>query len=61
MHDVMVIPRMAAAQETLCDWIRAGTLRWQDFIHGQFPVNETAAAMEQVRSRKMLKAVLRFE
>ncbi len=60
MHQWPVRESEAAAQETLCDWIRQGNLRWQDFIQGQFPVTETAAAMQQVRTRKVLKALLRF-
>ncbi len=60
MHQWPVRESEAAAQETLCDWIREDKLRWQDFIQGQFPVAETAAAMQQVRTRKILKALLRF-
>jgi len=60
MHQWPVRESEAAAQEPLCDWIRAGTLNWRDFIDGQFPIAETATAMEQVRSRLVLKALLRF-
>jgi len=60
MHQWPVRESEAAAQEPLCDWIRAGELNWQDFIQGQFPVAETAAALDQVRSRKVLKALLWF-
>ncbi len=60
MHQWPVRESEAAAQEILYDWIRAGTLRWQDFIQCQFPVAETQPAMEQVQTRKVLKALLRF-
>ena len=60
MHQWPVRESEAAAQETLCDWIRNGKLDWQDFIQGEFAVTETAAAMAQVRARTVLKALLRF-
>ena len=60
LHQWPVRESEAAAQETLCAWIRAGKLEWQDFIQGQFPVTEAQPAMEQVRARTILKALLRF-
>lgn len=60
MHQWPMRESEAAAQETLCDWIRQDKLRWQDFIEGQYPVAETAAAMEKVKKREVLKALLRF-
>ena len=60
MHQWPLRESEAAAQEQLCDWIRAGRLDWRDFLDGQFPVAHAAEAMEQVRSRKVLKALLRF-
>lgn len=60
MHQWPVRESEAAAQERLCDWIREGNLDWRDFIGGQFPVAHAAEAMTQVRSRKVLKALLRF-
>lgn len=60
MHQWPVRESEAAAQERLCDWIRAGKLDWRDFLDGQFPVVRAAEAMEQVRTRKILKALLRF-
>ena len=60
MHQWPIRDSEAFAQEPLCDWIRAGALNWQNFIQGQFPIADTATAMEQVRSRKVLKVLLRF-
>ena len=60
MHQWPVRESEAAAQETLCDWTRDGKLDWRDFIQGQFPVTEAEAAMEHVRSRQILKALLQF-
>jgi len=60
MHQWPVRESEASAQQMLCDWIRSGQLRWHDFIQGQFPATETAKAMAQVRSREILKALLRF-
>ncbi len=60
MHQWPIRASEAAAQETLCGWIRTGQLDWRDFIQARFPVAETAEALTQVRARKVLKALLCF-
>jgi threonine dehydrogenase-like Zn-dependent dehydrogenase len=52
--------REAAAQEPLCAWIAAGSLRPEDFLTEEFPVAEVAAAFENARSGRALKTLLRF-
>jgi len=60
MHQWPVRESEAAAQDLLCEWTRSGRLDWRDFLGGQYPVRQAAEAMADVRSRRVLKALLRF-
>jgi threonine dehydrogenase-like Zn-dependent dehydrogenase len=52
--------RERAAQGPLCDWIRAGRLRPEDFITHEFPVERINDALEAVRRGEVVKALLRY-
>ncbi len=52
--------REAAAQEPLCEWIRAGTLRADEFLSAEYPIEEINAALENAATGKPLKTLLRF-
>ena len=48
------------AQFPLCDWLRQGTLSASDFITHRFPIGEVAEALQAVRERKVIKALLSY-
>ncbi len=52
--------REAAAQEPLCDWIRAGTLRPADFLSAEYPIEQIHEAIALAGSGHALKTLLRF-
>jgi threonine dehydrogenase-like Zn-dependent dehydrogenase len=53
--------RERAAQEPLCQWIREGKLRADDFISHEFPIRQIGDAIEQVRQGAVIKAILRYD
>lgn len=48
------------AQEQLCEWMRQGQLLASDFITHRFPIDQITQALEAVRSRKVIKALLSY-
>ncbi len=52
--------REAAAQEPLSAWIREGTLRADEFLSAEYPIEEINAALENAATGKPLKTLLRF-
>jgi threonine dehydrogenase-like Zn-dependent dehydrogenase len=52
--------REAAAQEPLCEWLRAGTLRPADFLSAEFPISQIADAIALANTGHALKTMLRF-
>ncbi|OHD67569.1 MAG: hypothetical protein A2177_12400 [Spirochaetes bacterium RBG_13_68_11] len=50
----------ADAQDPLVEWIRAGSLRYQDFLTAEFPVREAARAMRATEAPDAIKTLLRF-
>jgi threonine dehydrogenase-like Zn-dependent dehydrogenase len=50
----------AAAQKPLIEWIRAGTLSAKDFLSAEFPVRDTARALEASQQPTAIKTLLRF-
>ena len=48
------------AQVPLCDWVRQGKLAASEFITHRFPIEQIAVALEAVRSRKVIKALLSY-
>lgn len=49
-----------AAQERLCAWIREGILDWNDFVTGQFSLNQFSEAFEESRKPGTVKTLIRF-
>jgi threonine dehydrogenase-like Zn-dependent dehydrogenase len=60
MHQWPTRCRERAAQELLCQWIRQGKLRAEDFITHEFPVEQVHEALEQVKAGRVIKALLRY-
>jgi threonine dehydrogenase-like Zn-dependent dehydrogenase len=52
--------RERAAQGPLCDWIRAGKLKPEEFITHEFPVERINDALEAVKRGEVIKALLRY-
>lgn len=52
--------RERAAQGPLCDWIRAGKLKADEFITHEFPVERINNALEAVKRGEVIKALLRY-
>lgn len=52
--------REAAAQQPLCEWLRAGTLRPADFLSAEFPIAQIADAIALAGTGRALKTMLRF-
>ena len=49
------------AQSPICDWIRAGRLSGKEFINHRFPMGQINDALEAVRNRKVIKALLSYD
>ena len=52
--------RERAALEPLCDWVRQGKLRWQEFITHTFPLEEFHDALAAVASGQALKVLFKY-
>jgi threonine dehydrogenase-like Zn-dependent dehydrogenase len=52
--------RERAAQPQLCEWIGQGTLRADEFVTHEFPVEQIGEALATVRSGAVVKCLLRF-
>jgi threonine dehydrogenase-like Zn-dependent dehydrogenase len=50
----------AAAQEPLCDWIRAGKLRAADFLSAEYPVERIHDAIATANQGLAIKTMIRF-
>jgi threonine dehydrogenase-like Zn-dependent dehydrogenase len=48
------------AQVTLCDWVRESKLSASEFITHRFSIDEINDALEAVRNRKVIKALLSY-
>ena len=60
MHQWPTRHRERAAQEPLCDWIRQGKIRADEFITHEFPVEQVGDALEEVKQGNVIKALLRY-
>ncbi|MBI3370283.1 MAG: zinc-binding dehydrogenase [Betaproteobacteria bacterium] len=60
MHQWPTRFRESAAMEPLCKWIRDGKLRAAEFITHEFKLEEINAALNAVRSGKVIKALLTY-
>ena len=49
------------AQGPVCDWVRRGDLRSEDFISHRFPIDDIAEAFSAIEGRKVIKAVLEYD
>jgi threonine dehydrogenase-like Zn-dependent dehydrogenase len=52
--------RERAAQQPLCEWLRAGKLKPEEFITHEFKLDQINDALEAVRGGGVLKALLRY-
>ena len=52
--------RERAAMEPVCDWVRRGQLRADEFITHEFPLERINDAIQAVRSGEALKVLLRY-
>ncbi|GAK54112.1 sorbitol dehydrogenase [Candidatus Moduliflexus flocculans] len=50
----------AAAQDPLCEWLRAGKLRAEEFISAEFPIEQIHQAVETAKSGFAIKTLLRY-
>ena len=60
MHQWPTRSRERAAQEPLCEWLRDGKIRPDDFLTHEFTVEQIEDALEAVASGQVIKALLRF-
>ncbi len=60
MHQWPTRHRERAAMEPLCEWIREGKVRADEFLTHDFPVEQIVEAVEQVRAGNVIKASLRY-
>ena len=49
------------AQGPVCDWVRRGDLRSEDFISHRFAIDDIAEAFSAIEGRKVIKAVLEYD
>jgi threonine dehydrogenase-like Zn-dependent dehydrogenase len=52
--------RERAAQGPLCEWIREGKLKAEEFITHEFPVEQINDALEATKRGEVIKALLRY-
>ena len=60
VHQWPTRSREHAAGQPLCDWIRQGKIRADEFLTHDFPVEEIGEAFEQVQAGNVIKALLRY-
>lgn len=60
MHQWPTRWRERAAQEPLCEWIRQGKIRAEEFITHEFPVEQVHDALREVQEGNVIKALLRY-
>ncbi len=61
MHQWPTRDYEAAAQDPLCGWIREGKLKWEDFVTGQFSIDEFPAAYAASQDGLSVKTLVRYE
>jgi threonine dehydrogenase-like Zn-dependent dehydrogenase len=61
MHQWPTRWRERSAQEPLCQWIREGKLRAEEFITHEFPIRQVNEAIQAVRSGQVIKTILRYD
>ncbi len=60
VHQWPTRSRERAAQEPLCEWLRQGKITPDEFLTHEFPVEQVADAVEEVRKGNVIKALLRY-
>ncbi|MBN2139026.1 MAG: zinc-binding dehydrogenase [Sedimentisphaerales bacterium] len=60
MHQWPTRRRERAAQEPLCEWIRQGRIKAEDFITHKFELEQINDALGAVESGQVIKALLRY-
>ena len=50
----------AAAQEPLCEWLRTGKLKAEDFVSTEYPIAQINEAIETAKSGLAIKTLLRY-
>lgn len=60
VHQWPTRSRERAAQEPLCEWIREGRIRPEEFITHELPVERIGDAIRLVKEGEVVKALLRY-
>jgi 2-desacetyl-2-hydroxyethyl bacteriochlorophyllide A dehydrogenase len=60
MHQWPTRTAESAAQAPLVEWIRTGKISHREFVSGEFPVRETARALQATEAPDAIKTLLRF-
>lgn len=60
IHQYPTRDREAAAQEPICDWINEELINYKEFISAEFPIAEINDAIDLIKSRGVLKVLLRY-
>lgn len=60
MHQWPTRHREKAAQDPLCQWIREGKIRADEYVTHDFKVEQVVEAMEAVKQGQVIKALLRY-
>jgi threonine dehydrogenase-like Zn-dependent dehydrogenase len=60
VHQWPTRAREAAAQEPLCEWVKAGKLSHTEFVSAEYPISRINEALDIAKSGRPLKTLLRF-
>jgi len=60
MHQWPTRHRERAALKPICEWIREGKLKAEDFVTHEFAMEEVQTALDEVRDSKVIKTLLRY-
>ena len=60
VHQWPTRSRERAAQQPLCEWIRQGKLKAEEFISHEFEVEQINEALAAVKTGRVIKALLRY-
>ena len=60
VHQWPTRSRERAAQQPLCDWIRQGKLKAEEYISHEFKIEQINEALGAVKTGEVVKALLRY-
>lgn len=61
MHQWPTRSRERAAQKPICNWIREGKLKADDFLTHRFPISEINSALKAIKDGSLIKSILTFQ